>query len=145
MSKFAVLSVIFLSVTLVGSVQEKQPPPNEPPNLWRASASQEDGKVVIQIARPEYVAPRRPVPDEAMKWQSLRSVTLGKTVRAFGVNGKSVEPKAVLKALAEPKGVVVFVRFHEPLSDPDPFYLGMLREGTIILVVNGGDIYDLRP
>jgi hypothetical protein len=42
-------------------------PPNEPPQLWRASASEQDGKVVIQIARPEYELPRKPVAAEAMK------------------------------------------------------------------------------
>ena len=139
------LAVAMLVVAPAAIAEEKPPPPNEPPHLWRATASEQDGKVVIQIARPEYVAPRKAVADEVMEWRNLRRVTLGETVRAFGADGKRVEPKAVLKALAEPKGVAVFVRYYRPLSDPDPFYLAMLREGTIVLVVDGADVYDLKP
>jgi hypothetical protein len=80
-----------------------------------------------------------------MKWANLRKVTLGQTVRAFGVDGKPVEARAVLKALTEPKGVAVFVRYYQPLLDPDPFYLAMLREGTIVLVVAAEDVFDLKP
>ena len=54
-----------LLIIPVGNAQEKQPPPNEPPHLWRASAWEEDGKVVIRIARrstsrPERLSPRSP-------------------------------------------------------------------------------------
>jgi hypothetical protein len=49
-------------------------------------------------------------------------VTLGETVRAFDVKGKALQSKDVLKALAEPKLVAVFVRqlIAQPrdLSDP---------------------------
>jgi hypothetical protein len=83
--------------------------------------------VVIQIARPEYVAPRKSVAAEAMKWDNLRPVALGPTAQAFGVDGKPMGPESVLKALAEPKGVAVFVRFYRTegggLLDPDPFYM----------------------
>jgi hypothetical protein len=145
MRVFTLLSVTLLSVAPAAIAQEKPAPPNEPPHLWRATASEQDGTVVVQIARPEYEVPRKPVAAEAMKWQNLRKVTLGQTVHAFGVDGKRLEPKAVLKALTEPKGVAVFVRYYRPLADPDPFYLAMLREGTIVLVVDGGDVFDLKP
>ena len=39
-----------LAFVSAGGTREKEPPPGEPPALWRASASQRDGKVVIQIA-----------------------------------------------------------------------------------------------
>ncbi|HEV3437203.1 MAG TPA: hypothetical protein VG122_07580 [Gemmata sp.] len=136
---------VFLLIIPVGNAQEKQPPPNEPPHLWRASASEEDGKVVIRIARPEYVAPRKAVAAEPMRWDDLRPVTLGETVNAFGVDGKRVDSKAVLKAMAKPKGVAVFVQFSRQLLEPDPYYLAMLREGTIVLVVAGEDIFPLKP
>ena len=104
MRGFTLLSVMLLVLIPVGRAREKPPPPNEPPQLWRASASQQDGKVVIQIARPEYEAPRKAIAAEAMKWDNLRPMALGPTVRAFGVNGKPVGPESVLKTLAEPKG-----------------------------------------
>jgi hypothetical protein len=81
-----------------------------------------------------------------MKWSNLRKVTLGKTVQAFRVNGEGVESKSVLKALAKPKGVAVIVRTKasDP-TKPDPFYLALLREDTLVLVVNDKDIYPERP
>jgi hypothetical protein len=118
--------------------------------LWQASAAKQGEKIVIQIAHQEYVDPRKPVSREAMQWENWRPVTLGETVRAFRANGKALEPGEVLKALAEPKLVAVFVRQHIPsqprdLSDPEPYYLAMLREGTIALIVTGSDIFPLRP
>jgi hypothetical protein len=136
---------VLLLIIPVGSAQQRQPPPNEPPHLWQASALEEDGKVVIRIARPAYVAPRKAVAAEPMRWDDLRPVTLGETVNAFGVDGKRVESKAVLKAMAKPKGLAVFVQFSQQLLEPDPYYLAMLREGTIVLVVAGGDIFPLKP
>src|SRR5262249_43813012 len=134
----------------VGSAQEKQPPPGEPPHLWRATAAQQDGKIVVQIAHQDYAEPRKSVPREAMQWVNWRPVTLGETVQAFGVDGKALDPKAVLKALGDPKLVAVIVRQHissrpRDLSDPEPSYLAMLREGTIVLIVTGDDIFPLRP
>jgi hypothetical protein len=80
-----------------------------------------------------------------MKWHDLKKVTLGKSVRAFGVDGKLVESMAVLEALRQPKGAAVFVRFYESLLDPDPFYLAMLCEGTIVFVVAADAILDPIP
>jgi hypothetical protein len=130
--------------------QEKLPPAGEPPQLWRASAAQQDGKIVIQIAHQEHIDPRKAVSREAMRWENWRPVILGETVRAFRVDGKALEEMVVLKALAEPKLVAVFVRQHIPnrprdLSDPEPDYLAMLREGTIVMIVTGSDIFPLKP
>ena len=144
MKMLVVISVAFMC-TLSARADDDEPPPNEPPQLWRAAATEHDGNVVIQIARPMYEVPRKAVSAEAMKWHNLKKVALGKSVRAFDVNGKRVESKAVLKALRQPKGVAVFVRFYEPLLDPDPFYLAMLREGTIVFVVAADAISDPIP
>ena len=122
-----------------------KPPPNEPPQLWRASASEKGGKVLLQIAQPEYIEPRQADAAEAMRWRDLKVAELGEAVHAFGVDGKRMDAKAVLKGLAKPKGVAVFVRYQQPLLDPDPFYLGMLREGTVVLVVAAGAIFDPVP
>jgi hypothetical protein len=81
-----------------------------------------------------------------MKWFNLRKVTLGKTVQVFRANGKPAEPSFVLKALAKPRGVAVFIRTQgsDP-AKPDPFYLALLREGTLVLVVSEKDIYPQEP
>lgn len=150
------LATVLLSVS-VGSGQEQEAPPGQPPQLWRASASEQEGKVVIQIAQPIEQADgggpggfeegvRSLPPDTVMRWSNLRKVALGQTAQAFRANGQRAEPKAVLKGLAEPKGVAVFIRTKE--SDPrkpDPFYLALLREETLVLVVNNKDIFPQEP
>jgi hypothetical protein len=106
--------------------------------------------VIIQIAQAGPVPPPedgKRKPDAVMtEWVNLNKVTLGETVQAFGVDGERVEPKAVLKALAEPKGVAVFIgRDPKDPQAPPTFYRSLLREGTIILVVRGGDIHNPKP
>ena len=136
--------VVFLSI-VSASAGEDIPPPNKPPELLRASATERNGKVVIQITRPRYKAPRKAVSAEAMKWQSLNKVILGESVHAFGVDGKRLKSKVVLRSLQQPAGVAVFVRFYEPLLDPDPFYLEMLREGIVVFVVAADALADPVP
>jgi hypothetical protein len=139
-----------LLIIPVANAEERQPPPGEPPQLWQASAVKQDGKIVVQISHQGYVDPRKAVSREAMRWEKWRPVTLGETVRAFTVNGNAMEPKEVLKAIAKPTLVAVFVRQHirsrpRDLGDPEPIYLAMLRQGTIVLIVCGSDIFPLRP
>jgi hypothetical protein len=78
-----------------------------------------------------------------MKWSNLEKVILGKTVQVFRVNGKVAEPNYVLKALAKPRGVVVFVRT-EGWEPPDPFYLSLFREDTPVLVVDHAAINPVK-
>jgi hypothetical protein len=115
-----------------------------------------DGKVLIQIARPgEQATPdggRRPdgvviLPSGAvMNWvNDPRKMTLGKNVIAYRADGKVMEAEAVLKALAKPKGVAVFVRADVSKSKPEAFYLGLLREDTIALVAEEKDIFPTEP
>ncbi len=157
MRAFVLLSAALLLFVPVGNAQDKDAPPGPPPQLWLASASEQDGEVVIQIAKPAerggqggpggFVPGVKSLPaTTVMKWTNLRKVTLGKTVQAFRVRGERAEAKAVLKALAKPTGVAVFLRTKEsdPTS-PDPFYLSLLREGTPVLVVNDKDINPEKP
>jgi hypothetical protein len=144
------LAVLLLIVSAAHS-QQKEAHPGYPPTLLLASASDQVGKVVIQMSRPGPVPPpedgkekqgERPMTE----WAPLRKVTLGDTVQAFGVDGKPVEPKAVLKALAKPKGVGVFMRSYanDPLTPP-AFYRDLFREGTLLLVVKPEDLYNPKP
>jgi hypothetical protein len=154
MRVMALLSATLVVFVPVGSAQEKLAPPGQPPQLWLASAYEQDGKVVIQIAKPEerggpggFEPGVKSLPATmVMKWSNLRKVTLGETVQALRVNGERAEAKFVLKAIAIPKGVAVFVRTNarDP-ARPDPFYLALLRADTLVLVVNDKDIYPERP
>src|SRR5260370_23791224 len=102
MRVFTLLSVTLLVVVPVSSAQEKEAPRGESPRLWLASASQQDGKVVIQIAQPveqlgadgvRNLGPGvKSLPGTTViKWSNLRKVVLGKTVQAFRVNGELAE------------------------------------------------------
>jgi hypothetical protein len=144
------LAVFLLFVSAAFS-QQKEAHPGYPPTLLLASASDQEGKVVVQISRPGPVPPpadgkEKPGERPMTEWVPLREVTLGETVQAFGVDGKPVEPKAVLKALAKPKGVGVFMRSYDndPLTPPE-FYRELFREGTLLLVVKPDDLYYPQP
>ena len=148
MRKLALATLLLIAQAV--NAQQKQAHPGYPPTLLLASASQEDRKVIIQIAQAGPVPPPedgKRKPDAVMtEWVNLNKVTLGETVQAFGVDGERVGAKAVLKALAEPKGVAVFIgRDPKDPQAPPAFYRSLLREGTIILVVRGGDIYNPKP
>src|SRR5437870_612934 len=106
MRVLALLSATLLLCARVGSAQEKDAPAGQPPQLWLASASEQDGKVVIQIAKPEergglggrggFEPGVKSLPaTRVMKWSNLQKVTLGKTVQAFRVNGERAEPNSV--------------------------------------------------
>ncbi len=125
-------SITLLLLGSIGNAGEKDAPREPSPVLWLASASKHDGNVVIQIAKPiDQSASRGPPnlgpgirslpPPPVMKWRNLEKVILGKTVRVFRVNGKPAEPDYVLKALAKPRGVAIFVRT-EGWDAPDPFH-----------------------
>jgi hypothetical protein len=140
-----------LSIVPISRSQEKEAHPGYSPTLLLASASEQEGKVVIQISQPGPVPPDRqpkvkPSERFATEWVDLRKVTLGEKVHAFGVDGKPLEKKAVLKTLAKPRGVAVFMRSYEnDPQTPPAFYRALLREGTTILVVRPEDLYNPKP
>jgi hypothetical protein len=67
-------------------------------------------------------------------WSVLTTGTLGKDMRAYRTDGMAAAPQEVLKALRKPRGVAYFLGYNKgrPVQ-PDPFYLGMLKEGSIVL------------
>jgi hypothetical protein len=157
MRVFIVPALAAFLFTPVAIAQEKEKykdtaPRGDSPKLLQAQASQVDGKVVIRIDRPVEQGAGPLVRVEGggslpaynvMRWLEQRTLTLGKTVQAIQTNGKTADAEAVLKALAKPKGVAVFVRAKgAPL---EPFYLGLLREDTLALVVESKDLYPLVP
>lgn len=152
----SLLAMLLLFVA-VGNAQEKDAPPGESPHLWQASAWEQEGKVVVQIAEPHErggtagrggfepgvgTLPSKTV----MKWSNFPKVVLGKSVHAFRASGLRAEPKSVLQSLAKPKCVAVFLRTQESdPTKPDPFYLAPLRDDAIVLIVDQKDIYPQEP
>lgn len=142
----SVLTLLLLASSVAQA--EDEGPSGHPPHLWRASATEVEGKVVVQIAKawPKSSNPQQDPAADRIVWRELRPVTVGETVAAYDVDGKPLEPKDVLKALTMPKGVAVFVQIYrfDP-AEPPAFYLQLLRKGTVVLVVDGSDVYDLVP
>lgn len=145
---------VFLALLLIlvaGQAQEDRRHPGYPPTILLASAAEEGGKVVILMSRPGVEAP--PVdaklkPGDRLEtvWVPLRKVTLGETVQAFGVDGRPVTSQAVLKALAKPNGVGVFLRsYANDAVTPPAFYRQLFAEGTLLLVANPDDLYNPMP
>jgi hypothetical protein len=155
MRLFLLPSLTAFLFAAVAAAQEKEKdtaPRGDSPKLLQAQATLLDGKVVIRIDHPaeQGAGPLVRVegggslpPYMVMRWLELRKLTLGKTVQAYHTNGKPADAEAVLKALAKPKGVAVFIRGKG--TQPEPFYLGLLREGTLALVVESKDLYPLEP
>ncbi|HEV3145094.1 MAG TPA: hypothetical protein VGZ47_14485 [Gemmataceae bacterium] len=145
-----------LFTTLAAAQEKDRAPRGDSPRLLQASAMLVDGTVVIRIEHPIEQAAGPLVRGEGiqgslpaymvMRWGELRKLTLGKTVQAYRTDGKPADADAVLKALAKPKGVAVFIRNKkdDPVK-PDPFYSVLLREDTIALVVESKDLYPQEP
>ncbi len=109
------------------------------PQIGLASAVEKDGKVIIEVFELREVMRmklegRGDVFIEKRHWLTLTTGTLGNDIRAYQLDGKPADPKAVLKALAKPRGVAYFLGFDKAKPvQPDPFYLSLLKEGSIVL------------
>ena len=127
------------TLSLLGPVAFAQAPVprGKPPQIGLASAVEKDGKVIIEVFELREVM-RMKMPNggdvfiEKRHWLALTTGTLGKDIRAYRPDGKTATPREVLNALAQPRGVVYFIGHDKgkPVQ-PDPFYLGLLREGSI--------------
>ena len=132
----------FAMLPLLGTAVFAQAPvpKGEAPRVGLASAVEDkDGKVVIEVFELREVM-RMKMPKggdvfiENRHWMALTTGTLGKDIRAYRPDGKRATPQEVLKALVKPRGVAYFLGHDraKPVQ-PDPFYLGLLREGSIAL------------
>jgi hypothetical protein len=143
--------IVFLWIAAPVAAVDPPPHPGYPPTMLRGSAVEEKGKVVVQLYQPGPVTPAdlpkvKSGDRYETEWVPLNKLTLGETVKAFGVDGKPIEPKKLVQALAKPKGVVVFLRSYanDPLVPP-AFYRELLREATVILVAAPDQLYNPPP
>ena len=131
------LSLAMLSLLSRAAFAQAPVPKGEAPRIGLASAVEKDGKVIIEVFELRETM-RMKMPQggdvfiEKRNWLSLTTGTLGKEIRAYRPDGKPAAPKEVLNALAKPRGVAYFLGHdkRKPVQ-PDPFYLGLLREGSI--------------
>ena len=142
------LSLAMLSLLGTAAFAQAPVPKGEAPRIGLAAAVEKDGKVIIEVFELREVM-RMKMPKggdvfiEKRHWSALTTGTLGKDIRAYRPDGKRALPREVLNALAKPRGVAYFLGYDKgkPVQ-PDPFYLGLLREGSIGL---GFDRPELAP
>jgi hypothetical protein len=131
--------IVLPLLNAAGAAQDKPAPPKgRPPQFGLASAAEKDGKVTIEVSELRHVARVKmdgfDVFIEKDHWLPLTTGVLGKDIRAYRPDGKPAGPKEVLSALARPRGVLYFLGFDKAKPvQPDPFYLGLLKEGGIVL------------
>ncbi len=114
--------------------------PEVPPAIWRATAVEVKGEVVVRLSRPSLrITDKRNaqnVTETVQVWAvDTKPLTLGKEVKAYSQAGKPLGKEAVLKALATQASVVCFVRATDDLEPPDPFYTAMFRDDAVLLVL----------
>lgn len=134
-----VLSLAMLLLLGTAAFAQAPVPKGQVPQIGLASAAEKDGKVIIEVFELREVV-RMKMPNggdvflQKRHWSVLTTGTLGKDIRACRTDGKPAAPQEVLKALAKPRGVAYFLGYNKAKPvQPDPFYLGMLKEGSIVL------------
>jgi hypothetical protein len=150
-----VIASIVLCLTGVIAPADDPPPRGEPPRLWRARAEKNGEQVVVTIAKPaeRATADGGPRADGVviqpsgtmMVWDDFPAVNLGPDAKAFTAAGKPLDTDAVTKVLAKPRPVAVFLRDDKELVAPEQFYLKLLRDDAVVLVVRKVNVYPIVP
>jgi len=126
-------------------------PKGERPQFGLASAREEDGAVRIEVFELRDIARvKMPVGGdvfiEQRHWLELTRGTLGKDIRAYKPDGTRAGRVQVLSALAKPRGVVYFLGYDKAKPiEPDPFFLGLLKEGSIALAFDRPELAMPQP
>jgi hypothetical protein len=126
---------------LLGTAASSQAPvpKGDGPRIGLASAVEKDGKVIIEVFELREVMRMKvekggDVFIEKRHWSALTTGTLGKDIRAYRPDGKPAAAREVLNALAKPRGVAYFLGYDRGKpAEPDPFFLSILKEGSIAL------------
>ncbi len=114
--------------------------PTVPPAIYRATAAQVKGEVVVRLACPSVrITDKKDAQGVTLTvyvWEDMKPLTLGKELKAYSPTGKPLSKEAVLKALAAKVSVVCFVRSkRDDPEQPDPFYAAMFRNDAVLLVL----------
>lgn len=146
MRLYLVCSVTVLAFGLCAAAQEPPAPKTFPPETWLASAVKKDKVVAVKItplAREAVVSEKDGVvvTKSVMMWGKPVELELGKKVQAIRLDGTAASPDEVLKALAKPAGVACFLTWPGFPAKPDPFYLSVLKPGSVVLVIEEKDIF----
>ncbi|HEX3313952.1 MAG TPA: hypothetical protein VHR72_03620 [Gemmataceae bacterium] len=147
----AILSLMVLAPLLSVASAQDPVPAGAAPKFGLASASEKEGKVRIDVFEMREVI-RVKMPNagdvflEQRHWLPLTTGTLGKDIRAYRPDGKQATPDEVLKALPKRRGVAYFLGFNknQPIQ-PDSFFLGLLKEGSVALAFDRPELAVQQP
>jgi hypothetical protein len=133
------LALATLSLFGTAAFAQAPVPKGDAPRIGLASAVEKDGKIVIEVFELREVM-RMKVPNggdvfiEKRHWLPLTTGTLGNDIRAYRHDGKQAGPREILTALGKPRAVAYYLGFDKDKAiQPDPFYLGVLGDGGIML------------
>jgi hypothetical protein len=145
------ISLALLSLPGTAAFPQASVPRGEVPRIGLASAVAKDGKVWIEVFELREVMgiKREGVGDvfiEQRHWLTLTKGTLGNDIRAYRSDGKRATAEEVLKALARPRGIAYFLGYDrgKPVQ-PDPFFLGLLKEGSIAIAFERPELAPPTP
>ena len=126
-------------------------PKGQVPQIGLASAVEKDGKVAIEVSELREVV-RVKMPNggdvflEERHWQPITTGTLGEDIRAYKPDGKPATTREVLTALTKPRGIVYFLGYDKKKPiEPDPFFLGLLKEGNVALAFERPELAPPTP
>ena len=146
---YAIVRCLFGFASILGlaasvGAQDVPPPVSYPPEFMCARATQKDNAIVVTFwVQQQWVKVRKyeRVKDgkketgfetyHGFSWKQIDLNLADDRIGIFGVNGKKMDPKDLLKRLAKPERVAVF-RDYEQL---DPFYLALLRDEVVVFKV----------
>lgn len=151
MLRWLLVPMLASVVTARSGAQDKPPAPSgPPPQIVVARGGEKDRGVLVTFSMPQFRSIQRAVTVEKdgkkveltvtayeCDFRDVEVMADGKEVKAFGVDGKAIEPKELAKRLGKPTQVAVV--FHHPEIEPklDPYYLRVLREDVVVFTGPG--------
>lgn len=156
MLRFLCIAATIAGLASGARAQDLPPLPKGPPPQYPlARAGEKDGKVVVHFTRVVHRTKPVTVEENGKKltsnvvesgWDEITLPVDGKEVRALGPDGKAIDPKDLPKRLAKRTQVVVFVlNEFSGTTEPDPFYLRVLREDVVVFAAPAEKLFPPPP
>lgn len=157
MVRWVYVTAVLAGLATDSGAQDLPPLPQGPsPNYQLAKAVEKDGIVVVRFTRVEFRTKTVEVEKDGKKFARNIAESAwadagidvpvdGKEVRAFGADGKVIDPKDLPKRLARLTQVVVFVFGPNTEPKPDPFYLRALREDIVVFAAPAAKLFPAPP
>ena len=136
-------AVLLLFASVVAGDDKSALPTGPGPEVVLARAVDKAGTWMVHVSIPEtHTSGMKNVPDptgkttgvivpvEESKWFEYDLIVDGRQVRACKPDGKPIEPKDLRGRLTRPVRAVLF----RGNANPDPHYLGVLRDDVIVLI-----------